>query len=80
MIVPALSQSSVGTASEDEEGDFIEVLSCDDSCSLMLVCIVFAVGFTLGVGSVICFNPFSGGFVGLASGRFGTRSAGYTIG
>ena len=52
----------------------------DDSHSLLLVGTVFAVGFTLGVGAVICFNPFSGGFEGLASGRFGTGIAGHAIG
>ena len=38
--------------------------------------IVFAVGFTLGVGSVVCINPFSEWLVGLASGRCGTGLAG----
>ena len=54
--------------------------SCLDSFRLLLVGAVFAVGFTLGVGSVICFNPFSEGFAGLASGRLGTGTAGYAIG
>ena len=39
----------------------------------------FAVGFTLGVASVVCINPFSEGLVGLASGRVGNGLAGYAI-
>ena len=66
--------------SEDGEGGFIEVPTCDESYSLFLAETVFAVGFPLGVGSVICFNPFSAGFVGLASGRIGTGIAGYAAG
>ena len=41
--------------------------SCDESYSFFLVGTVFA----LGVGSVICFNPFSGGFVGWPQGGSG---------
>ena len=37
---------------------------------------VFAVGFTLGVGSAVCINPFSDVLVGLASGRFGSWNCG----
>ena len=70
---------SLLSASEDE-GDYIEVPSCDDSVSILLVGAVFAVGFTLGVDSVTCSKPFSGGFVGWASGRFGTGIAGYAVG
>ena len=51
-LVSSPSQASVRTglfsSSEDGEGDFIEVPSCENSYSLLLVCIVFAVGFTLG--------------------------------
>ena len=71
---------SLLSASEDGEGDYIEVPSCDDSVSILLVGAVFAVGFTWGVDSVTRSNPFSGGFVGWASGRLGTGIAGYAVG
>ena len=34
-------------------------LSCDDFYSFLIVGTVFAVGFSRGVGSVVCINPFS---------------------
>ena len=40
------------------ESEYIEVPSCDVLFSLILVGAVFAVGFTMGVGSVISLNPF----------------------
>ena len=64
-LVSSPSQSSVGTelpsTSEDVEGDHIAVLSCDVFYSLLFVGNVFAIGFTLGVGCVVCINPFSEG-------------------
>ena len=59
------SQPSVGTeqpsTSENGEGNYIEVPSCDDFYSLLFVGTVLAVGFTLGVGSVIWINWLQGG-------------------
>ena len=68
------------STSEDGEGDYIEVPSGDGFYSLLFVGTVFAVGFTMGVGSAVCFNPFSGGFVALATGRFGAGIAGHVFG
>ena len=62
-LVSSPSQPSVGTevlsTSEDGEGNYIEVPSCGDFFSLLSVGTKYPVGFTLGVGSVICINPFS---------------------
>ena len=78
------SQLSVGTelpsTPEDGEGDCVEVLSCDDFYGPLFVGTVSAVGFTLGVSSVVCSKHFSEGLVGLVSGRLASGSALYAIG